>query len=111
MQIVSEPRSISLVEERIILTLLYFDVFNYPLKAEEVFRFLGTNHLTESDVKRDLIELKRKKIIYQFDELFSIQNSEFNAVRRVRGNSQAEKYLPLAKIPVCPRCAGFRFVS
>jgi hypothetical protein len=97
MQIVTEPRSISLVEEKIILTLLYFDVFNYPLKADEVFRFLGTNHLTESDVRKDLIELKRKKIIYQFDELFSIQNSEFNAVRRLRGNSQAEKYLPLAR--------------
>lgn len=97
MQLVSEQQSISLVEEKIILTLLYFDVFNYPLKAEEVFRFLGTNHIDLSDVKKDLLELKRKKMIYQFDELFSIQNSEFNAIRRMRGNTQAEKYLPLAR--------------
>lgn len=97
MQIVSNHQSVSLVEEKIILTLLYFDVFNYPLKAEEVFRFLGTNHITVSDVKKDLLELKRKKIVYQFEELFSVQNSEFNAVRRLRGNLQAEKYLPLAR--------------
>jgi hypothetical protein len=97
MQIVSEHRSVSIVEEKIILTLLYFDVFNYPLKAEEVFRFLGTNHITASEVKKHLIELKRRKIIYQFDELFSIQNNEFNAIRRLRGNSQAEKYIPLAR--------------
>lgn len=95
--LVTEHRSISFVEEKIILTLLYFDVFNYPLNADEIFRFLGTNHITVSDVKQDLLELKRKKLIYQFDELFSVQNNEFNASRRLRGNSLAKKYLPLAK--------------
>jgi hypothetical protein len=97
MQIVSENRSVSHIEEKIILTLLYFDVFNYPLKVDEIYRFLGTNHCTESDIKKDLLELKRKKVVYQFSELFSLQNNEFNALRRIRGNSQAEKYLPIAK--------------
>ena len=38
----------------VLKTLLYYDIFNYPLKSEEVFQFLGTNSITEDDVRTTL---------------------------------------------------------
>ena len=97
MEVASENRTVNQVEEKIILTLLYYDIFNYPLKAEEVFRFLGTDHIDLADIKRELKGLKRKKLIFQFGDFFSVQNSEVNAVRRSRGNDFAARSLPLAR--------------
>ena len=34
----------SLLQQEIINTLLYFDIFNYPLRVEEVHRFLKSKH-------------------------------------------------------------------
>jgi hypothetical protein len=97
MEVVSENRTVSHLEEKIILTLLYYDIFSYPLKVDEVFRFLGTNHIDLTDIKKELKGLKRKKLVFQFGDFFSVQNSEVNVVRRLRGNDFANRSLPLAK--------------
>jgi hypothetical protein len=96
MTAVSETKILSVVEEKIILTLLYYDVFNYPLKAPEVFRFLGTNHVTEAIIEKELVNLRKRGLVYQFGHFFSIQNNEHNALRRMRGNDLAEQLLPVA---------------
>lgn len=54
MEVISENRTASHVERRIILTPLYYDIFSYPLKAEEIFRFLGTGHIDQEDIKKEL---------------------------------------------------------
>jgi len=97
MAVVSETKTLSTVEEKIILTLIYYDIFNYPLKAAEVFRFLGTNHVTEAIIEKELINLRKRGLIYQFGHFFSIQNNEHNAQRRMQGNDLAEKLLPIAR--------------
>jgi hypothetical protein len=96
MQVLAENRVITPVEEKIILTLMYFDIFNYPLKVDEIIRFLGTNHITEDDIRNELVMLRRKRFVYQFDNLFTLQNNEANVTRRLRGNVRAKKYLPVA---------------
>ena len=78
-------------------TLLYYDIFNYPLKSEEIFQFLGTNSITEDDVHAALDALANDVIVYKFDNLYSLHPSESNIERRVKGNEQAEKYLPIAQ--------------
>jgi hypothetical protein len=83
------------VFEAIIKTLLYFDIFNYPLKKDEILNFLGKNSAPE-DVKNALRILVDKEYIYQFNEFFSIQNKEENVLRRIRGNEMASSLLPLA---------------
>ncbi len=90
-------RILSNMDEQIIRTLLYYDIFNYPLNSEEVFRFLGINHIDESIVVSRLLNLKERQIIFQFDNFFTLKNSQAVVDRRVKGNIEAEKYLVLAE--------------
>jgi hypothetical protein len=90
-------RMLSNMDEQIIRTLLYYDIFNYPLTAAEVFRFLRVNHVNESIVTSRLNNLTEQHIIFQFDNFFSLKNSKAAIDRRVKGNLEAEKYLPLAQ--------------
>ncbi|HEX5169223.1 MAG TPA: nucleotidyltransferase domain-containing protein [Cyclobacteriaceae bacterium] len=85
-----------LLHQSIVKTLLYYDIFNYPLRANEVFRFLPTNSVKVNDVEHALENLSDNKLIYRFGEYFSIQNSEQNVVRRRKGNNLAEKYASIA---------------
>jgi hypothetical protein len=84
------------VFEAVIKTLLYFDIFNYPLKKDEILRFLSRQSAQE-DVKNALSILTQKEYIFQFDEFFSIQNKQENVQRRISGNEMAVNLLPLAK--------------
>ena len=96
MAVVSQAKALTIVEEKIILTLIYYDIFNFPLKGVEVFRFLGTNQVTEAVIEKELVNLRKRGLIYQFGHFFSIQNNEHNALRRMHGNELAEKLRPLA---------------
>jgi hypothetical protein len=85
------------VDEHILRTLVYYDIFNYPLKAEEVFRFLGTNHVDESFITERLNDLRDQHLIFQFENFFSLKNNIDPIVRRKKGNVEAERYLLLAE--------------
>jgi hypothetical protein len=85
------------LKHQVIRTLMYYDIFNYPLKAKEVYRFLQSNHVEEATIQKELNSLCQEKIIFRFDDLYSLQNDEHLAIRRKRGNAEAKKYLPLAK--------------
>ena len=85
------------LDEQILRTLLYFDIFNYPLKSEEVFKFLGIPALDKSIVTSRLSSLTDQKIIFQFGELFSLKNDKALIDRRLKGNKEADKYLILAR--------------
>lgn len=84
------------LKRSIIKTLLYYDIFNYPLKASEVYRFLPTNSVSPDDVNEQLNALTNKQLIYRFDEFFSIQPEKQNTIRRQKGNALAEKYFKIA---------------
>jgi len=88
---------LSAVNEQVLHTLLYYDMFNYPLKKQEILRFLGIGRADEHALNNELQQLKNEGLIYQFGELFSLQNNEFNVIRRLKGNEAAEKYLTVAK--------------
>jgi hypothetical protein len=86
----------SSIYEATIRTLLYFDLFNYPLKKDEILQFLGRPSL-KSELDGALDILVENKFIFEFNEFFSVQNKRENIVRRVKGNELAGKLLPLAK--------------
>ena len=81
----------------VLKTLLYYDIFNYPLKCKEVFNFLGTNSITEADVQHTLEMLVKDVVVFRFNDLYSIQPNESNIYRRLTGNKEAEKYLSIAR--------------
>jgi hypothetical protein len=94
---VQEVKEHTALHQQIIKTLLYYDIFDYPLKASEVFRFLGMNSVTEKDVLQSLDEMALQRNIYKFGDLYSVQSSEANILRRIKGNSEAVKFNTLAK--------------
>ncbi len=85
------------IDDHIVRTLLYYDIFNYPLKSEEIFRFLGIDSINESDFLSSLQFLKRHQIVFQFEDFFTLKNGRGSIDRRKKGNIEAEKYLMLAK--------------
>jgi len=90
-------KTITRLDQQILRTLLYFDIFNYPLKSEEIFRFLGSPALDKSVIPSRLKSLRDQRIIFQFGELFSLKNDNSSIERRIKGNKEAERYLIIAQ--------------
>ncbi len=82
--------------QEVVKTLLYFDIFNYPLNSEEVFNYLRVNSITRTEVSRCLDELTKKKQIFRFGDLYSLHADEKNIRRRIRGNREADAWLKVA---------------
>ncbi len=84
------------VSKSILKTLLYFDIFNYPLKSLEVYHFLQSNHVTPELIQEKLQSLSNQGLAFQFDRFYSLQNNTDLVERRLKGNDEAKKYLDLA---------------
>lgn len=97
MKIETIDRTLSAVDEQIICTLLYYDIFNYPLKPEEIFRFLRVSSRDESVILLRLNYLKDQGLVFQFGNFCSLKNNNAAIERRLKGNREAEKYLVLAQ--------------
>lgn len=85
------------LEHHIIRTILYYDVFNYPLNTDEIYRFLQTNSVTPGDVSDALKKLQEKQLLFRFREFYTVQPEATLIERRVRGNQLAEKSLKTAR--------------
>lgn len=78
-------------------TLLYFDIFNYPLKTDEIIRFLGTPNIRSMQALHEqLDDLVAQKQVFRFGEFYSMQDDETLVERRKKGNGEAERCLALA---------------
>ena len=79
----------------IINTLAYFDIFNYPLKREEIFFFIGQK-CSENNVASTLQLLTAERSIFKLCDFYSLQNDPTVAERRWQGNYRAIKQLKIA---------------
>jgi len=82
-------------ELAILKTLIYFDIFNYPLSEKEIKNFL------EYDISNEiftsaLLQLSFDKIIFRLGELYSLQNNRQRAEERLQGNLRAQPLLAKA---------------
>ena len=87
----------SVLSKSILKTLLYFDIFQYPLTSTEILKHLTTNHVGDDDVAIELTRLAEQSLIFPISGFFSIQNDLTLGIRRTRGNQLASQRLPLAK--------------
>ena len=71
----TKPADHTALSKSILKTLLYFDIFQYPLTASEIFHHLTTNHVTTDQVATELILLSNQSIIYPVHDFFSIHNN------------------------------------
>lgn len=97
LHIVSQtPEEISALDVQIIRALLYFDIFRYPLTAQEIVLYLGAEADHLHTVEQRLHVLCDRLFLYRFDELYSIHNDGALAERRRRGNRMAQDVMPKA---------------
>lgn len=87
----------NVLQEHIIKTLLYYDIFNYPLTIDEIRRFLGTKQQDLNQLTQELEHLVYARQIFQFGEFYAIQDNPAHVQRRIRGNEEAARYLALAR--------------
>ncbi len=95
---ISENRLPGPVYTELVKTLLYFDIFQYPLSAKELKRFCGTR-TTREEVEYDLDFLEKGGYVKQKDGFYSIADKDINSMvaRRSKGKLKAEKMLKTAK--------------
>ncbi len=76
------------IRKDILATLAYFDMFDYPLKKNEIFIFLG--HCNDyREFEQALTNLLKDSAVYKMAEFYSLQNDFKLAIRRFRGNEKA----------------------
>ena len=85
------------LSKSILKTLLYFDIFQYPLTASEIFTHLPTNHVTLDHVKNELTRMRDQSIIYSVSDFFSVHNNQVLGNRRIKGNQMALQSMSLAQ--------------
>jgi hypothetical protein len=93
---VAATKNNTALQQQVMKTLLYFDIFSYPLTAAEVFNFLPVNADSESEVAGCLNDLVVKKVIFRFGHFYSVPNCEKNISRRKKGNEAAQQWLLIA---------------
>ncbi|MBI3520057.1 MAG: hypothetical protein HY062_11970 [Bacteroidetes bacterium] len=81
--------TITLTQKEILRALLYFDVFHYPLKADEVFENISLK-LSKADLQNDLECLVSEGFIKCINGFYLIHSSSDNILeRRLKGNAKA----------------------
>ncbi len=82
-------------EKNILLALLYFDLFQYPLTGEEIVQF-APGPLT-GDLQSTLTDLINRQIVYRFEDFYSLNSNPSLVERRMAGNVLAQKKMHTAK--------------
>jgi hypothetical protein len=79
----------------ILKVLAYFDLFDYPVLAEEILQFLDIE-VKEPELNAELAVLTTEKCLFRVGALYSLRDDPALAERRIRGNRRADELLPVA---------------
>jgi len=80
-----------------IQTLLYFDIFSYPLRAEEILNFQCNSDSDVNETSRILEHLVEEEFIFKLGEYYSLNNETALLERRLKGNEKADAMMKKAK--------------
>jgi hypothetical protein len=83
------------LKQSILKTLVYYDLFKYPLTADEIRLFLDRS-ASEKEVQHALLELQHEQRVFLLENFYSIQNETSLKERRKSGNAKAEMMLEKA---------------
>ncbi|WP_309642719.1 nucleotidyltransferase domain-containing protein [Flavobacterium sp.] len=76
-------------------TILYFSIFKYPLKIEEIHSY--TNHEEIAETSNELAHLIAEKILTKVDDFYVYGSDLDSVIRRMKGNVLAKKALVKAQ--------------
>src|SRR6186713_428245 len=79
----------------ILKVLAYFDLFNYPVTAEEI-RFFLDREIPESDLQAGLEALVAERTLFSIEGFFALRDEPEMVERRLRGNKHADELLTIA---------------
>jgi hypothetical protein len=88
--------AISTVQDAVIKTLLYYDIFNYPLTASEIHQFCPLKERAE-EINTALDNLVRDGFLFKFDHLYALHDNAAMIQRRLSGNRAANEMIPVAQ--------------
>ena len=83
-------------EAGVIRTLLYFDIFQYPLTQEEIMKFHPHSD-SSIQIEKALQDLMSRSIIYRHENFYSLHSDALSIERRKKGNELAQNKLVTAK--------------
>ncbi len=83
-------------ETGVIRTILYFDIFRYPLTLDEIMRFHPSQEKPEV-ITNAISHLRNKLIVFKHDNFYSLHPGAVFVQRRKKGNALARKRLQTAK--------------
>jgi hypothetical protein len=89
-------KNISDLSKSVLRTLLYYDIFSYPLNPEEIYTNLNTNHVTTDNVRTELEKLETVGLVYSIKNFYMLKNNEYLIDKRRQGNELAEKKIHTA---------------
>lgn len=76
-------------------TILYFSIFRYPLKIEEIHSY--TNYDSIADTEKELQHLIGEKILIKVDDFYVYGSDLDSVIKRMRGNMYAGRALKIAR--------------
>ena len=87
---------VSPLKNGILKVLGYFDLFNFPISLQEIFRFFETG-VDMHELSSNLDELIAMGCIFRFGEHYSLQNNPDLLKNRMMGSVRADKLLARAR--------------
>jgi predicted nucleotidyltransferase len=86
---------LSEIKRNILITLAYFDLFNYPLTMDEVYLFLPAKY-DQGEFGYALRSLVIDRLLYKFEKYYTLKNDSFLIERREKGNVKAAEMIAIA---------------
>jgi hypothetical protein len=84
------------LQESILKVIAYFDIFYYPVTAQEILYFMN-KPCSEQKLDHALDELLKNEIIFKTKDYYSLHNDQTFAIKRIKANEAANKQLKIAK--------------
>ncbi len=86
------------MEKAILKTLIYADLFEYPLKAWEIHKWLVGKKSSMIEVEKELIKLIKSKKIQTKKELYFLKRKEKLVAKRIRSQKVVSSFLRKVKL-------------
>lgn len=87
----------ALLTEKIIRTVLYFEVFTYPVTLEEICQYQALAGDSKESVEVAVAELLEKGWLFRIRHFYLSQNRPDWVQAREQGNKRADNYLKIAR--------------
>ena len=81
----------------ILKSVLYYDLFNYPLTPAEIRKHCAEPDCTTENIQAALEKLQEQGLLFSFGMLYSVQNNPDVFARRIKGNQSAAEVMSKVK--------------